>query len=298
MADVAHVAQHDVAARPGRTGHPPSSRRTTPLRKNSNAYGAVRSVQFIDVIRRPTARLEGNDASVGSGVDDDAHAAVFEDLHRRAVGLLQHVGHEDVLGRPGTDDTVVETHEVGRWVAMPLRSWVDEHDRDALLVQVARAGGALRGGCERRGPTSARRGRSTLRAGEQRTREEHPLLLTARQVADVATTEVVQPQPVEDVGDLRSLCLRDPRRSARPLARAMPTHSATVTGKFQSIFSTWGTNPTVTPLRRVTVPARGSMPPSNAFSSVDLPEPEGPTMPIRSPASTVRSTSEITGSAP
>ena len=46
------------------------------------------------------------------------------------------------------------------------------------------------------------------------------------------------------------------------------------------------------------LPERGFMPPSSALSSVDFPEPDGPTMPIMSPRSIVRSTSTMTGSAP
>ena len=78
----------------------------------------------------------------------------------------------------------------------------------------------------------------------------------------------------------------------------MPTHSSTVTGKLQSIVSTWGTSPTVTPGERRTVPDTGRTVPSITLSSVDLPEPDGPTMPTRSPGSMVRSTSIRTGAPP
>ena len=77
----------------------------------------------------------------------------------------------------------------------------------------------------------------------------------------------------------------------------MPTHSATVTGKFQSMVSTCGTRPTARPCMRRTLPDTGETVPSIALRSVDLPEPDGPTMPMRSPASTVRSTSISTGRA-
>ncbi len=84
----------------------------------------------------------------------------------------------------------------------------------------------------------------------------------------------------------------------RPRARAIPTHSATVTGKFQSIVSTCGTSPTASPGRRRTLPDTGGTVPSIALSRVDLPDPDGPTMPTRSPGSIVRSTSISTGAPP
>ena len=78
----------------------------------------------------------------------------------------------------------------------------------------------------------------------------------------------------------------------------MPTHSATVTGKFQSIVSTCGTRPTASPDCLRTDPDTAGTVPSIAFSSVDLPEPDGPTIPIRSPGSIVRLTSISTGAPP
>ncbi len=62
--------------------------------------------------------------------------------------------------------------------------------------------------------------------------------------------------------------------------RAIRTHSLTVTGKFQFTVSTCGTYPTRSPDRRCTDPAIGLTVPSSARSSVVLPDPDGPTIPV------------------
>ena len=56
--------------------------------------------------------------------------------------------------------------------------------------------------------------------------------------------------------------------------------------------------PTATPGSRQTVPATGRTVPSTARSRVVLPDPEGPTTPVKVPAATVRSTSTSTGRSP
>ena len=88
-----------------------------------------------------------------------------------------------------------------------------------------------------------------LGAGEQRPGEEDTLLLATRQVPDVTRPEAVQAQTVQHRVDLGAFP-SEIHGVRHPVARAMPTHSATVTGKFQSICSTCGTKPTVRSGRR------------------------------------------------
>ena len=80
-----------------------------------------------------------------------------------------------------------------------------------------------------------------LRAAEQRPGDEHPLLLAARQLADVAVGEVADAEALEHVVDLGLLGRDCATAARRPRVRAISTHSPTVTGKFQLTVSTCGT---------------------------------------------------------
>lgn len=127
---------------------------------------------------------------------------------------------------------------------------------------------------------------------EQRPRDEDPLLLTAGELAYVAITESPRPRRSRTVSaSVRSSGLIRGERRVRE--RVITMTSRTVTGKFQSTDSTWGTYDIRSPGFFVTCPLTGLMVPRMARKSVVLPDPDGPTTPTKSPWRISKFTFEI-----
>ena len=140
---------------------------------------------------------------------DDRHPAVLQHLERRPVRALEHLGRDHVLRRPSRDHLLVQADELGRCAAMPFRSCV------VSTIAIPR-GGARAIRCitswRVRTSTPARRlvQQEELRPTEHRARDEHPLLLPARELPDVAVAQVPDPEPIEDHRQPRTSSLRGP----------------------------------------------------------------------------------------
>src|SRR5256885_2189957 len=69
-------------------------------------------------------------------VDDQWHAGVFEDVHRRAVGLLQHLGGEHFGRLAGGDHLPVQADELGQVGGYAVQVVGGEHDSQAVAVEL------------------------------------------------------------------------------------------------------------------------------------------------------------------
>jgi hypothetical protein len=199
-------------------------------------------------------------------------------------------------GRPAPMIERLRHTTVGRWAAMPFRSWVvstivspsefrsSSRWSTSCLVRTSRpdVGSSRKITWALVNRARARKTRCCWPPDSSRMwRPPRP------SIPSRSSTSAISERSERLIHGIRS-----------PRALAMPTHSATVTGKFQSIVSTCGTSPTASPGARRTRPDTGATVPSIALSNVDLPDPDGPTMPTRSPGSMVRSTSMSTGAPP
>ena len=110
---------------------------------------------------------------------------MFEHLHRRAVGLLEHIGNEHLVGTAGADHRAVEAHH-GRQVRRDAVEVVGgQHDREPVGVEVVEQVQHVVAGAhvETRGRLVEEDDRCL---GEQGSGEEHPLLLPTRELTDVS----------------------------------------------------------------------------------------------------------------
>jgi hypothetical protein len=185
------------------------------------------------------AHAVGDGQRCRRAIDDERHARVLEHVHRRAVDVLQHRGREHVarctLGRDANVEAQ-QPRQVGRHAVEVVGA---EHDRQPLVVQAAEQVQHLVTGAHV-DPRGGLVEEQHVGAAQQGPGDEHPLLLTARQVADVAPAQVADAEVVERLGHLTALgaCRRRP-----PPARVAghQSTSSTVTGKCQLTVSTCGT---------------------------------------------------------
>ena len=191
-----------------------------------------------------------------AAVDDQRHAGVLEHVHRRAVGAFEDVGREHVVGRARAHHARVEADEVGQVGGDAVEVVGGQHDGEAVVVELAEQVQDLVAGAH----VDARGGlvdEQQVGRAEQGAGDEHPLLLAAGELADVAVAEVADAEPVEHIGDARAARPGWSTASAGRCGRAISTASATVTGKFQLTVSTCGHVADAEPGRRSPAPRRG-----------------------------------------
>ena len=140
--------------------------------------------------------------------------AWLQDFHPRAVGALEHVDGEHVeSGARIRSPSLLRHTRCGRCAAMPFRSWVV-----STIAKPSRCRSSSRWSTSWRVRTSTPGRRlvhqQQVGLAEQRAGHEHPLLLAARQFADVTVGEVADAEPVEHVGDLAPLGATRPRQAA------------------------------------------------------------------------------------
>ena len=201
--------------------------------------------------------------------------------HDHAVEV---VGDRAELVRHEQHRGAVLAHEVHERVAeQPLRLRVDARDRLVEHEQLGLAGERL--GDERRAAADRPRARRARRRRRSASATDSSAWSTAARSAAR--------------GGRHQPCLRQPARRRRPPRRSP--------GRSGAMRSRCGTYPTRQRSRRRRgrraeqlrpCPASGASSPSSDRSSVDLPEPFGPTSATNSPARTARLTSSSTGSAP
>ena len=145
--------------------------------------------------------VEAVRAVAPGGVHDHGHAGVLQHLHARAVGALEDLLGEHLPGRSGPDHLAVEADEVRQVRGDAVEVVGGEEDRDAGRVELAQqvqhlvpqahvdAGGGL---VEQQ----------QLGPAEERPRDEHALLLAARELADVPPAELLETEPREHRGHL------------------------------------------------------------------------------------------------
>ena len=128
----------------------------------------------------------------------------------------------------------------GRCAAIPFRSWVV-----STIARPSWCRSWIRCITSCRVRTSTPDGRlvqqQQLRTTKHRARDEHPLLLPAGQLSDVAFAEAAETETLEDLVGFACARPATPRAPRDPAIRAIRTASRTVMGKYQLTVSTCGT---------------------------------------------------------
>ena len=186
------------------------------------------------------AVLVGNVAKDAELVGDQSQITIAHDNHLGAVRRLQHNWRKDATRWAIRYDAPIQAHDLRQVRRNRVQVVGGQDHRHAIMVQLGQQMQHIVPGLD------VHAGRRLVQEQQawlahKRASQEHALLLATAQVADVPTAEIADAQALEEVLDFDLLGAHGSANSRPGTASPMATTSRTVTGKFQSTVSSWGT---------------------------------------------------------